>query len=103
MKPLTSIALLVALLLPCSACTPMAGQPFPVAQVPNIEAGTTTKVEIQQMFGEPWRTGLENGFKTWTYGEYTLKNSRDLLIRFDETGKVKSYSFSSSFPEDKDL
>jgi hypothetical protein len=82
---------------------PSVGKPFPVNQVRQIEIGTTSKIDVRQMFGDPWRTGLEDGFKTWTYGEYSVNNSRDLVIRFDEKGLVKSYSFSSSFPEDENL
>lgn len=103
MKTLTVTALLLTLILYCSACVPSVGQPFPVDKVRQIEIGMTTKANIQQMFGEPWRTGVEDGFKTWTYGEYTVNQSRDLVIRFDDKERVKSYSFSSSFPEDKDL
>lgn len=103
MKTLTRLALLIALILPFSACAPLAGQPFAVENVSKIEIGTTSKLDVLDMFGAPWRTGLEDGFKTWTYGEYTMKNSRDLVIRFDINDKVKSYSFSSSYPEDKDL
>jgi len=84
-------------------CAMKAGRTFPVEQVRNIEIGLTTKEDIQQAFGDPWRTGIEDGFKTWTYGQYNMNNSRDLVIRFDDAGIVKSYSFSSSFPEDKDL
>ena len=103
MRTLKKLSLLIVLLMSISACMPLAGQPFPVENVKKIEIGVTTKTDVLDMFGAPWRTGLEDGFKTWTYGEYTMKDSRDLLIRFDETDKVKSYSFSSSFPEDKDL
>ena len=103
LKILAIIALAVSLSLPFTGCMPSVGRPFPVKQVRHIEIGTTTKSEIRQIFGEPWRTGLEDGFKTWTYGEYSVNNSRDLLIRFDEQGIVKSYSFSSSFPEDANL
>ena len=46
------------------------------------------------MFGPPWRTGVEDGRPTWSYGTYktglgdTL--SRDLVIRFDVDGTVAS-------------
>ena len=102
-QTLTMMILLTTLGLALSACMPKVGQSFPVDQVRHIEIGSTTKADIRYMFGEPWRTGLEDGFRTWTYGEYTMNKSRDLLIRFDETGVVKSYSFSSSFPEDRNL
>ncbi len=92
------ISLFILLLVGCSLKT---GRPFPVGPVQDIKIGVTTRADIRQVFGEPWRTGIEDGARTWTYGQYTIKNSRDLLIRFDDKGFVKSYSFSSSFPEDK--
>lgn len=102
-KTVTAIILLASLSLPFSGCMPSVGRPFPVKQVRQIEIGKTTRTDIRQMFGDPWRTGIEDGFKTWTYGEYTIKMTRDLIIRFDKDNVVKSYSFSSSFPEDEHL
>jgi len=103
LKPLTTLMLLAALSLPFTGCTPTMGEPFPVKRVRQIELEKTTMAQIRQMFGDPWRTGLEDGFRTWTYGEYTMKMTRDLIIRFDKVNVVKSYSFSSSFPEDENL
>jgi hypothetical protein len=82
------------------------GEAFPVAPVSRIEIGGTTKQEIQQTFGTPWRTGLEDGQETWTYGHYRYAllgttRTRDLVVRFDERDVVVSYSFNSSFPEDR--
>lgn len=103
LRPLTTLLLLVALSLPVISCMPSMGQPFPVKQVRQIEINKTTQAEIRQMFGNPWRTGLEDGKRTWTYGEYSTKYTRDLVIRFDDQKVVKSYSFSSSLPEDENL
>jgi hypothetical protein len=79
------------------------GRPFPVQKVRQIELNKTTQAEIRQMFGDPWRTGLEDGKRTWTYGEYSTNITRDLVIRFDDQNRVKSYSFSSSVPGDENL
>jgi hypothetical protein len=102
-KRLTILMLLAALSLPVSGCMPSAGRPFPVQKVRQIELNRTTKTEIRQMFGEPWRTGLDDGKRTWTYGEYSPNITRDLKILFDDRNVVKSYSFSSSVPEDENL
>ena len=102
-KRVLTLALFAALSLPFAGCMPSVGRPFPVNQVRQIEIGTTTKAEIRNLFGEPWRTGIEDGFRTYTYGEYSVKMSRDLVIRFDAQDVVKSYSFSSSFPQDENL
>lgn len=103
LRSLKIFILLVVLSLPVISCMPSMGRPFPVKQVRQIEIDKTTRAEIRQMFGDPWRTGLENGKRTWTYGEYSMKITRDLVIRFDDQNVVESYSFSSSVPEDEDL
>ena len=103
LRPLAILTLLAALSLPVTGCMPSIGRPFPVYQVRQIEIDKTTKAEIRQMFGNPWRTGLEDGQRTWTYGEYSVNSTRDLVIRFDDQNVVKSYSFSSSVPEDENL
>jgi hypothetical protein len=100
---LTILMIVAALSLPVTGCMPSVGRPFPVKQVKHITVDKTTKAEIRQMFGDPWRTGLENGLRTWTYGEYSTKTTRDLVIRFNDNNVVKSYSFSSSVPSDENL
>jgi len=77
------------------------GQDFPVSQVSNIQIGKTTQDDIRVMFGSPWRVGIEDGLKTWTYGKYKYtvfgkKDAQDLLIRFDEHNVVFSYTFSTT-------
>ena len=103
LRPLTTLMLLIAISLPVTGCMPTVGEAFPFDKVRQIEVDKTTMAEIREMFGDPWRTGLENGDKTWTYGEYGVNLSRDLVIRYDEQNVVKSYSFSSSEPEDANL
>ena len=103
LRPLTTLMLLVPMSLPVTGCMPTVGEAFPFYKVRQIEVEKTTMAEIRDMFGEPWRTGLENGERTWTYGEYGVNISRDLVIRYDDQNVVKSYSFSSSEPEDANL
>ena len=98
-----TLTLLATLSLPFAGCMNSVGRHLQVKQVRQIEIGTTTKAEIRQVFGDPWRTGVEDGFRTYTYGEYSVKRSRDLVFRFDVQDVVKSYSFSSSYPEDEKL
>jgi hypothetical protein len=81
------------------------GRPFPVDPVRDIRIGQTTKDDVHRTFGEPWRTGLEDGQRTWTYGHYRYAalgttRTRDLVIRFDDRGRVVSYTFNSTYPED---
>lgn len=81
------------------------GNDFPVAPVQELEIGTTTRADVQRMFGDPWRVGIEDGQRTWTYAHYRWSlfggaKTRDLKIRYDGRGVVRSYTFSSSDPED---
>ena len=93
-------ASLLALLL--AGCLTV-GRDFPADRVGQIEIGHTTRDEIYRTFGEPWRTGLEDGRRTWTYGRYRYKlfgttETRDLVVRFDANGVVASYTFNSAPP-----
>jgi hypothetical protein len=95
------------LCLGASACLNV-GREFPVGPVRKIENGTTTQDEIRRMFGEPWRTGIDDAQRTWTYGRYRYSlfgdsATRDLVVRFDSRGVVVSYSFNSTHPEDSSL
>ena len=81
-----------------------AGRPFDDRAVDRIEMGKTTKADVRSMLGAPWRTGLEDGQETWTYGHYrysVLKpaKTRDLVLRFDPRGVVVSYTYNTTAPE----
>lgn len=94
-------ALGLALLL--GACATV-GHDFPVERVTDIRLHQTTQAEVRAMFGEPWRTGLEDGQVTWTYGKYryalfSQASTTDLVLRFDDQGKVVSYSFNTTVVE----
>ena len=80
------------------------GAEFQDADIPAIERGETTKEQIEDWFGPPYQRGLEDGQETWTY--LYLKRplsgktlSRELHIRFDEQGKVESYSYTTNAGE----
>jgi outer membrane protein assembly factor BamE (lipoprotein component of BamABCDE complex) len=81
------------------------GRDFPAKQVAKLHIGTTTREQVRTLFGTPWRTGVEDGQSTWTYGHYhyaLLGNTqtRDLVVRFDEHDVVASYTFNSTDPND---
>lgn len=97
----TSVFALACVLFGCVSV----GREFPVRPIPKIQIGETTQNEVARVFGRPWRTGLEDGRKTWTYGQYrytifgyTL--TRDLVIRFDDNNVIESYTFNSTEPDD---
>jgi hypothetical protein len=92
--PALGLALLIG------ACATV-GHDFPVERVPEIRLHQTTQDEIRGMFGEPWRTGLDDGQVTWTYGKYryalfSQASTTDLVLRFDADGKVVSYTFNTT-------
>ena len=96
---LGSLALLLT-----SACLTV-GRPFPTDAVGQLQIGQTTRDEVHRIFGEPWRAGVEDGRRTWTYGHYRYKVSgttetRDLVVRFDARGVVVSYTFNAAPPLD---
>ena len=97
-----SIVFLVLTAIVLSACSPVTlGRDFPVDGISSIQIGTTTQTEIQKIFGKPWRTGIEDGMLTWSYGYFSYDLSgkglgRDLILKFNESGIVRSYSFNST-------
>ena len=79
------------------------GTPFPSDRVAQIHIGATTRDQVRGQFGPPWRTGLEDGEETWTYGRYLYAlgapaRTADLKVRFDHNGVVSSYTFSTTNP-----
>jgi outer membrane protein assembly factor BamE (lipoprotein component of BamABCDE complex) len=94
---LSASILIVFLLTGCASI----GHEFPASQVSTIRIGETTQNDIYTTFGTPWRTGIENGMKTWTYGDYRYSlfsdgSTEDLVIKFDSSGVVASYVFNTS-------
>ena len=102
LRPRRTIALLAALCvtLLASGCLTV-GQPFPASRVADIRMGETTRAEIEQWFGSPWRSGVHDGMPTWTYGHYRYSlfgpaRTRDLVVRFDTDNRVASYTFNET-------
>lgn len=93
------ISALACLMVLCSCAS--VGREFPVSPVSEIRIGETTQAQIRVVFGEPWRVGVEDGRKTWTYGKYRYRlfgdrSTTDLVVRFDDKNVVASYSFSTT-------
>ncbi len=90
----------VLLLLLIASCATV-GRKFTVDNVTKIKIGETTQAEISQLFGPQWRTGIEDGNETWTYGHYRYRlfgqsSTTDLVVRFRANGIVDSYSFNTT-------
>jgi hypothetical protein len=79
------------------------GRDFASPSRDTIRNGTTTRADLVRLFGEPSQVGVKDGDASWTW-YYFRKGSPDLTKQLDVTltpdGVVKSYSFSSNFPED---
>ena len=90
----------VILLITIASCATV-GRKFPAEAINKIQLGKTTKEDINKIFGSPWRIGLGDGKRTWTYGYYKYRllgesTTRDLVIRFDSKGVVFSYTFNTT-------
>ncbi len=96
--------LLALAVLAATACALHPGRMFPSPEPGEITVNTTDKGALVRMFGEPYQVGLDSGDQTWRwfYAEYGVRGeaSKDLTVRFNPNGTVKSYSFSSNFPDD---
>jgi outer membrane protein assembly factor BamE (lipoprotein component of BamABCDE complex) len=83
------------------------GRNFDSGITARIQDGVTTQADLRSMLGEPDRVGVDDGDVTWTYlyskvGVFRkYQEEKDLYLRFDAAGKVKSYSFNSTFLADK--
>jgi hypothetical protein len=82
------------------------GRDFNATQTGWIRAGETDKTTLLSKLGDPFRVGVDAGDPTWTYGYYRYSLfgesvTKDLVIRFDDAGKVKSFTLNTSFPEEK--
>lgn len=94
-------AILVTFILTLGAGCATVGQDFATHKVDDIRIGETTRADIETMFGEPWRTGVEDGKPTWTYAKYRWSafgdaETTDLLVRFARDGSVSSYVYNTT-------
>jgi len=84
-------------------CGGTVGKKFNASKIENITNGTTTQTEIKNMFGKPFKTGIQNGKPVWVYEDnryHLLRNetSKDLIIVFGPRGVVQSHQFMSNEP-----
>jgi hypothetical protein len=83
------------------------GRHFPHGDIPAaLHLGATTQRDVRERLGEPWRTGWEDGMRTWTYGHYRYSlfapaHTRDLVLRFDADGVLRSYTYNSTEPDER--
>ena len=98
------ICMLLALATVPAGCVTV-GEEFPT-DVKWIQVGKTKRAEVDSKIGVPFRKGYDSGLVAYTYLFYRYSvfkpaRTRDLVVRFNNDSSVHSYSFSSSFEEDK--
>ncbi|MEX2224334.1 MAG: hypothetical protein WEG40_21325 [Candidatus Rokuibacteriota bacterium] len=104
MRAPTWLAGLVALALLAGCVSIKIGRDFPSPDAHWIVGGKSDRWALQRMLGEPYQVGLDSGDPTWRW-LYVQRDaggavSKDLIVRFNADGIVKSYSFTSNFPDD---
>jgi outer membrane protein assembly factor BamE (lipoprotein component of BamABCDE complex) len=101
-RPALLAVLVGAFTLSCAGL--QVGREFPSPDAAQIKADVTDKARLLTLFGEPYQVGIDNGDQTWRwfYAQRSASSttSKDLAVRFNANGTVKSYSFTSNFPED---
>lgn len=100
MKTLSRLLAVAVLAASAAACMTI-GRDFPTDKIADIKIGKTTQAELTAQYGHPYRTGIEDGDATWTYLHYKLnvlggEKTRDLYVRFNADGTVKSYAFNTN-------
>ena len=96
------IIMLVGIILLPGGCGTV-GKNFDASKVESIVNGTSTRSDIKKIFGEPFKTGIQNGQPIWVYEDHhysIISNdlSKDLIIIFGPNGVVQSHQFMSSKP-----
>lgn len=104
MRPaLVAVPLLVATLSAGCISTKF-GREFASPDPRAITVGKTDKGGLQRLFGEPYQVGIDSGDATWRWffgrRDWGTEVTKDLSVRFNGDGTVKSYAFTSNFPDD---
>jgi outer membrane protein assembly factor BamE (lipoprotein component of BamABCDE complex) len=91
--------LLMAAWLGLGACATV-GNEFPSDSPAKLVIGKTTRVQVEKLLGQPYRTGLDSGDPTFSYlyyrvGLFINPVTKDLTVRFDKQGVVKSYTYNA--------
>jgi hypothetical protein len=77
------------------------GNDFPDDFASHLTIGKTTRAQVEQTLGKPFRTGLDSGSPSATYMYYHLglfvdPVTKDLTVTYAPDGTVKSYTFNSN-------
>ena len=99
----TLLVALAALSLSCATV----GKNFEATKLSWLKGGETTKQQVFEQLGQPFRVGSESGELTWTYGYYEYRafgdsNTKDLVLHFTADGKVRAFTLNTSFPSERE-
>lgn len=102
MKRFTPIAVFLTGWLLLSGCGTV-GNDFDLDLARSIVNGQTTQKDVADMFGPPFKTGVQNGHPIWIYEKNKYKamgndESKNLIVEFDESGVVRSHQIMSNVP-----
>ena len=80
------------------------GRDFP-SRLDWIQKERTKKGDVALVLGKPYAVGSSSGTPTWTYAFYKYTPFfktyyKELRFYWSEDEAVKTYTFTSSFPED---
>ena len=80
------------------------GREFPSPDAAQLKINVTDKAGLVTLFGEPYQVGIDSGDQTWRWFHAQRGSpgtmTKDLTVRFNANGTVKSYSFTSNFSDD---
>ena len=97
-KQLKTVMFLVIFL---ASCYGTVGKNFDSSELKSIQNNVTSQEEIFQIFGAPFKKGIESNQTMWTY-QFDRWNalgpaqSKDLVILFDNKNIVKAYRYTTS-------
>jgi hypothetical protein len=104
MRPALVAVPLLAATLSAGCLSATIGREFRSPDVRDITAGKTDKGDLRRLFGEPYQVGIDSGDPTWRwfFGRRSrgTEQTKDLSVRFNSNSTVKSYAFTSNFPDD---
>jgi hypothetical protein len=105
MKPIQLAILFCSLIFLCS-CTTIGNQ-F-TADFKNIKLNSTSRNEIESIFGFPFKAEFLFGMKTYFYryakiNQFSDHKCKELRIHFNDNDTVNSYTYSSNFSKDKKI
>ncbi|MFQ5450047.1 MAG: outer membrane protein assembly factor BamE [Nitrospinaceae bacterium] len=79
------------------------GKAFKEDRFEKIVNGSTTRQEVEELFGKPFKKGFQNGKEVWVYefNKYRFigtDTSKNIFVVFDDSGVVQTHQYMTSEP-----